>query len=108
MTTQTARWQGQSGRIYDYEVFPIGTTFVEKPGNYIFAAVSGGMWKACYIGQTENLKDRLGDHEKEACAKRNGATYIHAHVTTGGEAARKAEEEDLIRRHKPPCNDQLK
>lgn len=108
MTAQTVRWQGQSGRIYDYEVHPIGTTFVDKPGNYIFAAVSSGTWKACYIGQTENLKDRLANHEKEPCAKRHGATHIHAHLTTSGEATRKAEEEDLIRLHRPPCNDQLK
>ena len=108
MTQQTARWQGQSGRTYDYEVHLIGTTFAEKPGNYIFAAISDGRWKACYIGQTENLHDRLANHEKEPCAMRYGASHVHAHVTTGGEAVRKAEEEDLIRLHKPPCNDQLK
>ena len=108
MTPQKVRWKGQSGRIYDHEVHPIGTAFNAKPGNYIFAALSGGMWKACYIGQTENLHDRLANHEKEPCAKRYGATHIHAHVTRGGEAARKAEEEDLIRLHRPPCNDQLK
>ena len=49
----------------------------------------------------------VGDHEKEACAKRHGATHIHAHLTSGGESIRKAEERDLILRWQPPCNEQL-
>ncbi len=108
MTTQTVKWTGQSGKTYDYFVYPIGTSFAAKPGNYIFAAVTSGVWKPCYIGQTENLNDRLGDHEKEACAKRHGATHIHAHLTEGGESVRKAEEADLISCWKPPCNAQGK
>lgn len=108
MTTQTVRWQGQAGKTYDYYVYPIGTAFDAKPGNYIFAVYTSEGWKPCYIGQTENLNDRLGDHEKEACAKRHGATHIHAHLTAGGEAVRKAEEADLISLWKPPCNVQGK
>ncbi len=102
-------WSGVSGTKYSYWAYPIGTTLQEAAGNYIFARETvTGRWVACYVGQTENLNQRLGDHEKEACAKRNGATQIHAHLTTGGEAVRKREEEDLIKGHKPPCNVQLK
>jgi len=108
MTAPKVNWPGKSGKTYEYYVHPIGTAFVSKPGNYIYAASAGGKWKACYIGQTKDLKERLADHEKEACAKRHGATHIHAHVTTGGEVVRKAEEKDLILAHQPPCNDQLK
>lgn len=60
-----------------------------------------------YNGQTKNLDECLGDHEKELCAKRHSATHIHAHLTSGGESIRKAEEKDLILRWQPPCNEQL-
>ena len=78
----TILWIGLSGTQYKYWIHPIGASFKEEPGNYIFAKeTQPGYWAACYIGQTENLDRRLGDHEKEACAKRNGATHIHAHTT---------------------------
>ena len=104
----TIKWPGKSGTEYTYWIYPIETTFSEVPGNYIFAKeTSPRNWSPVYIGQTKNLSDRLSDHEKEKCAKRNGATHIHAHKTDGGEAVRKAEEKDLITRWKPPCNEQL-
>ncbi len=102
----TINWPGQSGFEYLYEVYPIGTLFKESPGNYMFAKqTSPGYWVPCYVGQTENLNQRLGNHEKEAPARRNGATHIHAHLNNGGETSRRAEEIDLIRRWNPPCND---
>jgi predicted GIY-YIG superfamily endonuclease len=101
-------WPGSSGQKYEYWIFPIETIFKNEPGNYIFSKeLNTGYWSACYIGQTENLNQRLGDHEKEACARRNGATHIHAHLTSGGETIRKAEERDLIQKWTPPCNEQL-
>ncbi len=102
------KWTGVSGKQYEYWMYPIGSAFKEEPGNYIFAKESvPGSWLPCYIGQTENLNVRLGDHEKEACARSHGATHIHAHLTSGGEAIRKAEEKDLVQKWGPPCNEQL-
>jgi hypothetical protein len=102
-------WHGLSGKEYKYWIYPIGTSFKEEPGNYIFAKeTKPGHWSPCYIGQTENLDQRLGYHEKETCAKRNGATHIHTHLTSGGETVRRAEERDLLQKWKPPCNEQLK
>jgi hypothetical protein len=105
----TIMWRGLSGKEYKYWIYPIGTSFKKEPGNYIFAKETrSGYWLPCYIGQTENLDERLGDHEKEACAKRNGATHIQTHLASGGEVVRKAEEKDLIQKRKPPCNEQLR
>jgi len=107
--TLTIRWPGLSGKVYEYEIHIIGTSFKNEPGNYIFAKeTTTGKWTPCYIGQTEDLNQRLGDHEKEACARRQGATHIHVHITQGGQSVRRAEEADLIRKWKPPCNEQLK
>lgn len=105
--TPSIHWHGNSGKAYQYWIYSIGTDLKEEPGNYIFAKeTSPNRWSPCYIGQTENLNRRLGDHEKEACAKRHGATHIHAHLTEG-ETIRKTEEKDLILKWKPPCNEQL-
>lgn len=105
---RTIMWSGQSEKEYKYWIYPIGTSFKEESGNYIFAKeTTPGRWTPCYIGQTTNLDQRLDSHEKEACAKRHGATHIHAHLTPGGETTREAEEKDLIRKWSPPCNEQL-
>lgn len=104
----TILWPGSSGREYQYFIYPIGTSFKEEPGNYVFSKESQpGKWSPCYIGQTENLNQRLENHEKEGCAVRNGATHIHVHLTAGGESVRRAEESDLITKWTPPCNEQL-
>lgn len=103
--TPTIMWSGLSGKSYSYWIYPIGSSFKEEPGNYIFAReVRPGHWSPCYIGQTENLNKRLGDHEKEACARRNGATHIHAHLNGSSDTARRTEERDLIQKWNPPCN----
>ena len=104
MSTPDIHWEGQIGK-YGYWIHPIGTAFKDEPGNYMYATESRpGYWRPVYIGQTESLRDRLADHEREWCARRNGATHIHAHVTTAGELARRTEETDLIRKWSPVCN----
>lgn len=103
----TILWPGKSGTRYKYWIYRIGTSFTEAPGNYIFAQESEpGTFRPIYIGQTSDLSMRLGNHEKEECAKRNGATHIQVHLTPTGEKARLAEEKDLILRWQPVCNEQ--
>lgn len=67
---------------------------------------AAGKWTPQYFGQSKNLNNRLGNHEKEACAIANGATHIHAHLNEL-ESKRLAEERDLIQNFNPPCNEQL-
>lgn len=108
MSANEIHWPGQSGTKYLYYIHPLNTAFVPKPGNYLYAKETRpGYWVPVYIGQTDNLRDRLSNHEKEACARHNGATHIHAHAS-GGETARLAEEADLIARWQPTCNTQGK
>ena len=104
-STPTILWAGQSGRSYTFWIYPIGTNFCDKPGNYVYSRqTQPGMWSPVYVGQTENLNDRLSNHEKELHAIRNGATHIHAHVNNGTKQDRLDEETDLIRRWHPVCN----
>ena len=94
---QRVTWTGKSGSQYEYTVYLMDSTnWSDVPGNYIFAGLSGNVSKPAYIGETQSFKDRLPGHEKKPCAIRNGASHIHAHVNNGGQAARRAEEADLI------------
>jgi hypothetical protein len=100
-------WPGKSGTQYQYWIYPFGTTFKAAPGNYVYAKLTTSGWVPVYMGQTGDLSARLANHEKDAEARRNGATHIHAHTASAGEAQRCAEERDLITRWQPICNDQL-
>lgn len=104
-TQKTIEWQGQSGKSYKYWINRLSPNFVAKPGNYIFAKeVSPGRFMPVYIGQTGDLSERFENHHKAACIRSNGATHIHAHTNTAGEASRLMEEADLVARWKPACN----
>ena len=105
MAEETTLWPGASGAQYRYWIHKIGTSFKDSPGNYVFAKkTSPGHWTPIYIGETESLKDRLSDHEKMPCIKRNGGTHIHAHLTCSDADASRAEESDLLEKWDPPCN----
>lgn len=108
-TIRRMGWPGKSERKYEYSIHKLGTSLEARPGNYIFAKeTQPRRWTPCYIGQTDNLKERLRDHEKEASARSHGATHIHVHANDEAEAIRRAEEADLIKKWNPPCNRQLK
>ena len=100
--------QGESGRQYDYWVYPFNTTFKDEPGNYIYAKRNfPTKWRVVYIGQTSSLSQRLASHEKEqSVIRQGGATHILAHLSANA-LARRAEETDLIRKYKPPFNETI-
>lgn len=102
----TNSWTGQSGKGYRYEVYALDTEFRPLPGNYIYARQSEvGTWEPIYVGQTRDMHQRLEGQERLASALEHGATHIHMHYDTVGQAARCTEERDLIVRWHPPCND---
>ncbi len=100
-----SKWQGGSGREYEYWIFPVGHGFSEQPANYIFAKVQTNEWTPIYIGETGDLSDRFDNHHKMSCIRENGATHIHAHKSSANESERKAEEADLIANYNKVCND---
>ena len=105
MTKEIIMWPGASGKEYKHWILPIGATFKDVPGIYIFAReISPGKWMPIYIGETESLHDRLSNHDKMTCVKRYGGTHIHAHTTFGSQGASAAEESDLLSKWDPPCN----
>ena len=99
-------WPGQSGRQYQYEIYPLETAFRPLPGVYIYAKLlPDGDWVPIYIAQTRDLHQRLEGHVHLAEAVANGATHLHAHYCTAGQSARCSEEQDLIHRWQPVCNE---
>jgi hypothetical protein len=98
-------WPGKSGKRYTYTVFPLDQAWNDVPANYIFAKLTDRGWSPVYFGESERLKTRHISHEKELCAKRNGATHIHAHKSSAQKQERLDEETDL-RNNFPntPCN----
>jgi hypothetical protein len=101
-------WPGQSGKEYQYEVYPIETSFSALPGNYIYARqAEDGRWIPIYIAQTRDLHQRLEGHVTVEDALANGATHLHAHYCSAGQASRCTEERDLILGWQPVCNDPI-
>jgi hypothetical protein len=107
-----ATFVGASGKEYVFGAFPLGTTFKEIAGLYIFGKfvpaglMGSGNTTPLYIGQTDNLERRISDHEKLACAKIHGFNCICAMVFNGTEAQRIDVETDLRHGNPTPCNDQ--
>jgi len=101
-------WPGQSGKEYQYEIFPIDAAFRPLPGNFIYAGQSEeGSWVPVYIAQTRDMHQRLEGHVRAEDAMAQGATHIHAHYCTQGQAARCSEERDLVLHWRPVCNDEV-
>jgi hypothetical protein len=96
-------WPGISGKTYLHWIYPIGQSFLNQPGNYIFAKESPpGSWHALYVGEAEELGVRLSTHERSLEATQLGATHLHVHLNGGD---RIAEEKDIIQKWNPPMND---
>jgi hypothetical protein len=101
-------WAGESGNEYPYMVYTFEDALPCLPGNYIYAKqTEGGEWIPLYIAQTRDMHQRLEGHEKMQDAMENGATHVHVHLSTAGQATRCSEERDLIQRWKPVCNEQI-
>ena len=77
---------GASDRVYQYTIYPIGTTFKQNPGNYIFSKPSEPTKEVLiYVGQTGDLSERFDNHHKMECIKENGATNICVHTSSDNE-----------------------
>ena len=100
------RWTGNSGSVYDFELYPISTDFNPIGACYIFTKrMNTGDWQDIYIGQTQDLSERFDNHHAMPCIRQNGATHIC--IYTAGmhdPVARTIVENDLLINRNPPCN----
>ena len=99
------RWRGQSNHVYDFRLHRIGEDLDEVAGCYILTKVKGdGKWAPIYVGQTQNLRDRLAFHRLPSCVARHGATHICVYThDMRDDQHRSLVERDLFRRLRPVC-----
>ena len=107
----TAEFQGINGK-YSFNVYSWDTSFKPLGAVYCFSKRTVnpqglGEHDILYVGITNDLSVRFNDHHKEGCAEKNGANCICIYQEDS-EEARKQIEKDLISKHKPKCNEQLK
>jgi hypothetical protein len=104
----TVDFMGKSGVAYRYWnlVNPFTAAAIQPvAGNYVFAKLlADGTYLPLYFGEAGDLQVRIPPHERWAEAARLGATHVMAHTTPAGEAARLAQEKDLIQYWNPPLN----
>ena len=99
-------WTGGSGKKYDFQIYPIGTTFKSLGACYIFAkSTAPNSWQAIYIGETSDLSERFDHHHKSSCITLYGATHICVYtVGMNNYIRRYSVERDLLANIRPPCN----
>jgi hypothetical protein len=99
---------GASGKVYSYwkvERPRDGSSITNAGGNYVFLKLlANGNYLPIYIGQADDLSQRLPNHDRFDEAVNTGASVVVAHTTPAGEAARLAEERDLIAKWNPELN----
>ena len=111
MSNEVHYFFGASGRSYDYLLPQDWSTIPSEPGNYMFATWRGNKWKVLYVGETENLRDRLVENRREnmlgmLAYAYPGSVDILYDDNQQGEEYRREAERDLIDKEDPPLNRQ--
>jgi len=101
--TGTISLRGRSGSQYPFNIYDFNGIWGEVPAVYVFTRVEGTTHRIIYIGQTDNLRQRLDNHHKALCISSNNANRLCVHQE-GDENTRLMIETDLIRNYKTPCN----
>ena len=100
---------GASGATYDFTVYSHDTTFKENVDCVYYVSKrtlkpdGGGTHTKIYIGETDDLNERLSNHHKQMCFDRHGYNAISVHREASS-SARLKKESDLIAALDPPCN----
>ena len=101
----TCNWPFGNGQQLEFTIHNSNSGWTDNPGLYIFAYLSGNLWHALYVGQTDNFNSRLPNHECLDETVRKGTTHIHA-VVVQKQSDRNTWEQMLIKNLKPVLNTQ--
>lgn len=77
-------------------------------GVYIIFCKSGDAWKVLDIGESQEVRKRLANHDRKDCWNENcaGKLYYSAHSMPGSsEDARRTVESDLRSKNNTPCGE---
>jgi hypothetical protein len=104
----TVTFQGKSGSKYDFDVWPMDQTFKDVGAVYAvtrrYQDGNTDSHDIIYVGETGDLSTRFDNHHKADCFTEHKANCICTHLDSK-ESSRLAKEEDLVKKHNPPCND---
>jgi hypothetical protein len=104
-------WKGASGRLYPFELNPIGTPYQAHPGVYIFCHFGPlNRMVPDYIDEADDFARRihreLGTHRQWANIRAAGSTHICTLHVPGKASDRVKVEVDLRRANPTSCNSQ--
>ena len=104
-------WTGFNGKVYRTELYPIGTSFRNIPGVYIFCKRHlVDRWLSIYVGETgdfqQRLYENLASHHRWDLIRRDDATHVCVLQVPGGRTSRLQIETDLRHGLNPPRNQQ--
>lgn len=100
------KWDGQSGKEYEYHIYTLDETHKAIPANYVFVKqTEPKRYRPLYVGETNNISERFENHEKWPDLKKNGVTHVCTHESSSDKKVRTNEESDIIAKWKPVCND---
>ncbi len=102
----TVMLNGASGAEYTFDVYTADTIWLDDIAcvYYISNVGNDGRQTSIYIGETEDLKERISPHHKQSCFHRY--RYNAISIYQEGLQSRRLEiESDLVQHYSPPCND---
>ena len=97
--TITAQWDG-----LNFTVFNINDRIVTFSGIYIFTKIISHVYYAVYIGESQNVPERVINHKVDNKAIFDYAEQVHCLIVNQGDWARKEIEKRLIQKYNPPLN----
>ena len=100
----TVTFPSHSGNKYTFTAYTTDTVFLQVGAVYIFTKQVNNSYTRLYIGQTDNLDQRISNHEKWPCVRLHGANSICV-LEESGAFSRLQIEQDLIALGNPLCNE---
>lgn len=108
---------GISGKEYIFDLYTfidfseLRSAFLPRAAVYVFtrrrATSEGFTHDLIYLGETENLSMRFGNHHKESVITAHYANCIGIYGTPFNNEQRKQIEADILAAYDFPCNEQL-
>lgn len=102
--------RGKSGNTYTFNVYSKDTAWADNVACVYYVSKrtqkpdGNGDHSNIYVGQTEDLKDRLANHHRQECFDRHNCNAVSVYQE-GNKNRREQIELDLIRAMTLPCND---
>ena len=105
----TITFGGKSGRKSEFEIWPFNTSWNAVAAVYAVThsrptETGGKTHDPIYIGETDDLKERLGNHHKADCFRKHNANQVCVHQEFTAQN-RITIEADILANYNWVCND---